>query len=96
MNTKRIKLDENVYWAVDSATQDESALEWVNENVTKKLGVDDSDPDFISPEKDTYGRPVRWVFKGDTYTIEIVREYIYPNSGKWAKKGDIINVESNE
>lgn len=94
MNTN-IKLAENIYWKVDSDTQPSETMEWVNENVLRKLGLDQSDPSFIYPEKDAYGRPIRWKYITDKYTIEVTREYIYPNSNKWARKSDKINVVEN-
>lgn len=92
----RIELSENIFWDTESVIQEEETLNWLNDNVRNKLGLDASDPNMITPELDDYGRPVRWVYVGDNFTIEIIREYIFPNSGKWAKRSDSINVMSNE
>lgn len=92
----KIKLGENIYWDTEKEVQDVETLTWLNENVLSKLGLDDSNPDFLAPEIDSFGRPVSWKYETDNYTIKVVREYVYPNSGKWAKKGDIIKVLSND
>lgn len=89
-----IKLSENIYWDPNNDIQTEESAKWVHENVMSKLGLDDSNPNLLAPEKDEFGRPVKWEYKGDNYTIEVIREYIYPR--KWAMKNTKINVISNE
>lgn len=86
----KIKLFDEIYWDTESTKQDDAALQWINENVISKLGADGTNSDFITPEKDVYGRPYRWAYQGDGFTVEVIRDYIAPK--KWAKKGDIINV----
>lgn len=90
----KIELSKGIYWDTDKEIQDTETLTWLNENVLSKLGLDDSNPDFLTPEIDNFGRPISWKYEADDYAIEVVREYMYPNSGKWAKKGDKINVIS--
>lgn len=92
----KIELSEGIYWDTTSQVQDEETLTWLNDNVKSKLGLDDSDPDLLTPEKDRFNRPIKWVYEGTNYTIEVIREYIDPNSGRWAKKSDTIKVISNE
>ena len=90
----KIELSENIFWDTQLNVQNDDTLNWINENVYNKLGL--GDPNLLIPEKDKYGRPIKWNYITDKYTIEIVREYIFPNSGKWSKKGDLINVISHE
>lgn len=92
----KIELSEGIYWDSDMPVQSEETLIWLNDNVTSKLGLDDSDPNLLVPQKDQFGRPVEWSYEGDGYVIEVTREYIDPNSGRWAKKCDKINVISND
>lgn len=92
----KTKLSNGIFWDTDKVSQDAETLAWINENVLSKLGLDGSNQDFLTPEIDSFGRPFFWKYETDDYTIEVVREYIYPNSGKWAKKGDKINVISHD
>lgn len=81
----KIKLYDNIYWDLEKETQNENTLTWIHQNILTNMSLDNS-------EKDKYGRPIRWEFKMDGYTVEVIREYIFPNSGKWSKKCDKINV----
>lgn len=90
----KIKLNnEGVSFDTDLPVQSQETLDWLQDNVLSKLGANDQDKEFIAPELDEYNRPYKWVFVGEGYTIEIIREYIAP--GKWAKKGDTLNVIQN-
>ena len=81
----KIELDKNIYWNKEKEIQDEDVLMWINQNILSKMSLNNS-------EKDKYGRPTKWKFKMNSYTIEVVREYVFPNSGKWAKKCDKVNI----
>lgn len=86
----KIELYKNIFWDTQVDKQEDVTLEWINENIFPKLGVDDSDEEFIAPELDRYGRPYKWIYEGENYKVEITREYISP--AKWAKKGDIVKI----
>lgn len=90
----KIKLAKNTYWDTELEVQNEETIEWINSNVLQKLGVNSDSEEFIIPELDKYNRPTKWIYKTDTFTIEITREYISP--AKWAKKCDTVKVFAND
>lgn len=76
--TQAIKIADGIDWTPEAPNA--KVREWI----TTRMGE-------ITPEKDKFGRPCKWVIRTDTATVTVTRKYIRP--GAWAKDRDIITVE---
>lgn len=89
-----IQIKDGIAWNTEAAEQTEAALNWMREENLSRLGMSEKETGMITPEFDKFRRPYKWVIEHDTCIVEIVREYVEPNSPSWAMKKDVITVIS--
>lgn len=88
--TDKIQYDETLSFNAQST----DFLTWYNENVSSKLAYDKSS-EGIQPEWDDSRRPVQWVVAVGNIEVNIIWNYIKPNTSEWAKSEDTITIKIN-
>ena len=76
--TQAIKIADGIDWTPEAPNA--KVREWI----TTRMGE-------VTPEKDKFGRPCKWVIRTDTATVTVTRKYI--RTGAWAKDRDNIKEE---
>ena len=82
----KIEVTKNVFWDTESKTQSEEANKWL-------LSIRQSEATVIY--KDGYSRPYKYVWKLDTCTVTVEKEFVYKNSSDWTLHKNIITVKPN-
>lgn len=83
MEDMKIQITETIVWDTESPENIE-ARQWIAENVTSQEAT----------ESDRYGRPTVWRTETEGAAVTVTREYVNPDSGSWARKRDVICVET--